>query len=166
MYFSQKRVFFRNFRDVSTNTPKITFYCIFINKFPKMSKRVLKNFQNSKKVLKIFSRRRRRRENPPFSIFCPPVNGTPPWRGRPPTISLNHKRVQIRNFVSDIQSTSKLITKPCLAVRFIQLGQVSNRKSHFECTKKFSFEGVIISCSTRKFWNVKYCICANLSFET
>ena len=36
MLFFQKRGFFRNFRDVSTyNTPKITFYCIFINKFPK-----------------------------------------------------------------------------------------------------------------------------------
>merc|ERR1711873_273899 len=34
--FAQNRGFFRNFRDVSTyNTPKITFYFIFINKFPK-----------------------------------------------------------------------------------------------------------------------------------
>ena len=41
----QKRVFFRNFRDISTNaTPKISFYCIFINNFPKNFQ---KNAQNA-----------------------------------------------------------------------------------------------------------------------
>ena len=79
--FPQKRVFFRNFRDVSTNnTPKITFYCIFIYKFPKNFEKVLKNFQISKKVLKNFSRRLRRRENPFFPSFFspPPLEGWPP----------------------------------------------------------------------------------------
>ena len=63
--FSQKRGFFQNFRDVSTyNTPKITLYCIFINKFPKKFR---------KKVNKKFSRRLRlpkRVEIPQF--FRPP----------------------------------------------------------------------------------------------
>ena len=48
VFFSQKWVFFRNFRDISTNTtPKITFYCIFINNFLKESKKVLRNFSGA-----------------------------------------------------------------------------------------------------------------------
>ena len=43
--FSQKWVFFQNFRDISTKTPpRTTFYCIIINKFPKNFEPIAQNF--------------------------------------------------------------------------------------------------------------------------
>ena len=53
--FSQKRGFFRNFRDVSTyNTPKITFYCILINKFPENFEKSAQKFSNFEKSAQQF----------------------------------------------------------------------------------------------------------------
>ena len=85
--FSLKTGFFRNFRDVSTyNTPKITFYCIFINKFPKnFEKSAQKFFAAPSAPRKTRFRRRKRVEISPF--FHPwSVDGTPPpfWGDPPP----------------------------------------------------------------------------------
>ena len=50
VFFYQKWVFFRNFRDVSTNNAlKITFHCIFIKKFPKSFEKSAQSFWISKK---------------------------------------------------------------------------------------------------------------------
>ena len=58
--FSPKRVFYRNLRDVSTNnTQKINFIAFSLTNFPKISKKVLKNF----------SRRLRRRKKHIFGAF-------------------------------------------------------------------------------------------------
>ena len=68
---SKKGAFFRNFRDISTKTTsKITFYCIFIKKYPK-------NFENSAQK---FLRSLRCHRKPFFlQFFCPP-----PWQMEPP----------------------------------------------------------------------------------
>ena len=73
--FSQKWTIFGNFRDISTKTTSnTTFYCIFIKKnFPKISKRDIKKF----------SRRLRRRKIPLFSILALGKR-IPPWRSNLP----------------------------------------------------------------------------------
>ena len=92
--FAQNRGFFRNFRDVSTyNTPKITFYCIFINKFPKnFEKSAQKFFAAPSAPRKTHFRRLRRRKCGEIPQFFRPDCGKiapPPLRGHlPPKISL------------------------------------------------------------------------------
>ena len=72
--------FFRNFRDVSThNTPKITFYCIFINKFPKNFEKSAQKFFAAPSAPKVW------RNTPIFSarvwkIHPPPLGGHPPQK--------------------------------------------------------------------------------------
>ena len=75
--FCQKWGFFENFRDTSTQiTPKITFYCIFINKFPK-------NFEKS--VQKFFAAPSAPKTCRNTSIFYPwSEDGTTPLEGSPP----------------------------------------------------------------------------------
>ena len=75
--FAQNRGFFRNFRDVSThNTPKITFYCIFINKFPKNFNKNAKNFRGAFGAASV--------EKYP-NVFGPSVESSfPPFEGSPP----------------------------------------------------------------------------------
>ena len=86
--FSQKRGFFRNFRDVSTyNTPKITFYCIFINKFPKnFEKSAQKFFAAPSAPRKTHFRRLRRRKCGEIPQFFRPdrEKSPPPFEGSPP----------------------------------------------------------------------------------
>ena len=73
--FSQKWVVFRNFRDASTKTtPKITFYCIFINKFPKYFKKRAQNFFAAPSAP----------QNPPFFQFVAPGRWNPTLEGWPP----------------------------------------------------------------------------------
>ena len=49
--FSQKSVFFRNFRDISNNiTQKITSYCMFINKIPNNFQKIVQKFFASNKI--------------------------------------------------------------------------------------------------------------------
>ena len=70
--FPQNGYFFEIFEMYLPTTPqKSLFIAFLLTNFPKISKKVLKNFQISKKVHKIFFRRLRCRENPPFSNFCP-----------------------------------------------------------------------------------------------
>ena len=81
MYFSpQNGDLFRNFRDVSTNnTPKITFYCILLTNFPKISKKWSKIFKFRKKCSKNFRGAFVAVKNPFFQFFAPPplVDGPP-----------------------------------------------------------------------------------------
>merc|ERR1711954_262844 len=70
--------FFRNFRDVSThNTPKITFYCIFINKFPKNFEKSAQKFFAAPSAPKVW------RNTPIFSARLW-KNHPPPFEGSPP----------------------------------------------------------------------------------
>ena len=80
--FCQKWGFFENFRDTSTQiTPKITFYCIFINKFPK-------NFEKSaQKFFAAPSAPKTCRNTPIFSARVW-RNNPPPLRGHPPKKNL------------------------------------------------------------------------------
>ena len=76
--FCQKRGFFENFRDTSTQiTPKITFYCIFVNKFHKNFEKSAKNFFAAHSAPKMW------RNAPIFSarvwkIHPSPFEGSPP----------------------------------------------------------------------------------------
>ena len=86
--FSSKQELFRNFRDVSTsNTPKINFYCIFINKFPKnFEKGAQKFFAASSTPQKTRFRRLRRRKRVEIPQFFYPrsVEITPLFEGSSP----------------------------------------------------------------------------------
>ena len=114
VFFSQKRVFFRNFRDVSANnTPKITFCCIIINKFPK-------NFQKS--AQKFFAAATAPRK-PPFSNFLLPT----PWRWDPPYSPEQYMirlAVRISNLKFSTWTTFLFGLKP-----FMELKAISNFRS-------------------------------------
>ena len=75
--FCQKWGFFENFRDTSTQiTPKITFYCIFINKFHKNFEKSAQKFFAAPSVPKTCRN---------ISIFYPwSEDGTTPLEGSPP----------------------------------------------------------------------------------
>ena len=76
--FAQNLGFLRNFRDVSThNTPKITFYCIFINKFPKNFEKSAQKFFAAPSAPKVW------KNTPIFSARLWKIH-PPPLRGHPP----------------------------------------------------------------------------------
>ena len=84
VFFPKNGDFFEIFEmNLPTTPQKSLFIAFLLTNFPKISKKVLKNFQVSKEVLKNFSRCLRHRENPLFSN--PPWQmDTPPWSGQPP----------------------------------------------------------------------------------
>ena len=80
MYFFPKRGIFRIFRDVSTNnTPKTTFNCIFINKFPKNFEKSAQKLSNFEKSAQNFFAAPSTPQKTLFSSFLPPPPGRWTW---------------------------------------------------------------------------------------
>ena len=90
-FLPKSRIFRKFSRYFYTITPKITFYCIFINKFHKnFEKSAQKFFAAPSAPRKTRFRRLRRRKRVEISPFFHPwsVDGTPPLEGSPPPPNL------------------------------------------------------------------------------